>query len=72
MTNREFYLHKHYGIDIAQTNNVKPKQENNNVFVLEHNQTKQYLISGNYALCKWKLNQLTTYEQKFYKIKPMR
>lgn len=69
MTNKEFYLHKHYGIDVTkQSEKPKPK-ETNKVYMLEHNQTKQILIKGLYSLCKWKYNQLNTFERKSYSIK---
>lgn len=68
MTDKEFYLHKHYGIDVAKQSIPKPK-ETNKVYMLVHNQTKQILIKGLYSLCKWKYNQLNTFERKSYSIK---
>ena len=68
MTNKQFYIHKHFGIDVTKEVVSKPK-EKNKVYMLVHNQTKQILIKGLYSLCRWKFNQLNTFERKSYSIK---
>lgn len=64
---KEFYLHKHYGIS-KPTNTVNVSKPKENVYELSDIRTGQRLIHGEYSLCRWKQNQLPSNERKNYVI----
>lgn len=66
---REFYLHKHYGIEPFKkvVKSVKPKT--NDVYELIYIPNKQRVMFGFYSLCKNHLiNKFMVHERKNYKI----
>lgn len=65
---KQFYLHKHYAVDIKPTIS-KPKNKVS-VWKLVFIQNNQTVIHGEFSLCKWKLNQILFSERKKYKIIP--
>lgn len=68
---KEFYLHKHYGVTPKANikNNVKVKPVKNSIkHKLIYITTKETIKQGNYGLCQSKLNEIPSNKKHLYKI----
>ncbi len=66
---KEFYLHKHYGVTPKANIVAKPKPIKNSIkHKLIYIATKETIKQGNYGLCQSKLNEIPINKKHLYKI----
>jgi hypothetical protein len=66
---KEFYLHKHYGVTPKANITPKPKIVKNSIkHKLIYIATKETIKQGNYGLCQSRLNEIPSNKKHLYKI----